>query len=258
MNSHDPSDESISFRFESDFASGEVDTIFTDDEIPIRVLKVGNAFQSATFFGDRKNELPFEYFRRFSDALKANDDLTGKKRVLLLGAGACSLPKHILSEPESNVSIVAVERDPKIVDIAREYFYLDDLEEALAKAGQSNRLEIVIEDALEFLNSSQEVFSAIVNDLFHGESQDMSLADETCLKLIKDHLMPGGLYMINHVCDESAESFLGLRNQLDALKNVFGFAQAILATDEEFSDYDNYILVASTEDRVFENAIGEY
>lgn len=250
-----PSEESLRFRFESDFAKGEVDTIYADDETPIRVLKVGDAFQSATFLGELKNELPFEYFRRFFSIARTMSHDFDECRILLLGAGALSFPKRILSEP-NNVSVVAIERDPKIIEIAREHFYVSDLEETLDSKDESRRLEIVVDDALDYLRDHDGVFAIIINDLFDGEEQVLAFEDDEGLELIRDHLLPDGLYMINYVCGEAPADFFELRKLLDKLQNVFGHAQAIIATDEEFSDFDNYILVASAIDRVFEGEIG--
>lgn len=249
-------DEAFFCRFESDFAPGEVDTIYADDEEPIRVLRIGNAFQSATYLGNRKNELPFEYFRRFDCLLEIDEGLLAKHRVLLLGAGAFSYPKHLLTR-HVGISMVAVERDPKIVEVARAHFFLDDLEEDLALHGGSQRLEIQVSDAREFLEGTTEAFSVIIDDLFDGEESDGSLATLEGFELVKRHLAPDGLFLVNYVCEESIEAQSTLHGLLDDMQGAFGHAQALLATDAEFSDFDNYILAASAADYRFEGPVIE-
>ena len=89
---------------------------------PVRVLRRGGVFQSATYLGEKCLEPVFEYYRAFGDVLGR---ASGACRVLVVGGGGCSFPKLVaLERPCARVDVVEI--DPCVVDAAGRWFYVDE------------------------------------------------------------------------------------------------------------------------------------
>lgn len=111
------------------FGEAGVFNVETSDGTPLRMLSIGDGFQSATFVGERRFEPPFAYCRALDQLLF--DAAPHAKRILLLGGGAFSYPKHALTtHPSATMDVVEI--DPAVVEIARKHFYLEELERICA------------------------------------------------------------------------------------------------------------------------------
>lgn len=67
------------------------------------------------------NSLVSDYTRFFPIGLLLNDNVIN---ILFIGGGGFSGPKYFLDN-YPNLSVDVVEIDPKVVDVAREYFFLE-------------------------------------------------------------------------------------------------------------------------------------
>lgn len=210
---------------------------------PVRVLAVGGAVQSGTYLGERRFEAPFAYYRAFEHMFEASIPV---RRVLMVGGGAYAWPKHALTRHD-DLTLDVSEIDPAITEIARRYFFLDELE---ARAGE--RLRILHEDGMKVLSSPGEPYDAIVNDSFAGDVPTRSLVGEEGAKLVKSRLTEGGLYLVNVVC---GSDLAPLQAAVESLKASFAHVHVILCTDDEFSDDDNYLVIATDGDHAFSEAI---
>lgn len=199
----------------------------------VRMLAVGRSVQSGTYLGDKRFELPFEYHRAFEHAVMAKG---AAHDVLMLGGGACAYPKHALAAHE-DMRMDVIEIDPAIVELARRWFYLDELE---ARAG--DRLSIHIGDALDYLVACGKSYDVIINDLFaSGEAVRALLSDEG-MALVKAHLRADGLYLVNTVCPPSG--YRRLQEVGEALERQFPQVEMAECTDADFSDDENYLFIA--------------
>jgi spermidine synthase len=111
----------------------------TDRKMRVLVTNPGG-FQSGMYLdGEHADtELALPYTRFYKLAPHFRPDV---KRMLMLGGGGYSFPKHVMAN-WPGVRMDVVEIDPQVTDIARKYFALkDDL-----------RLRIFHEDARNFLN----------------------------------------------------------------------------------------------------------
>lgn len=213
---------------------------------PMRVLKVGGAYQSATFFGKRRFDLPFEYMRAFDRLFGAERSGFKVRCMLAIGGGGCSYPKH-LAVTRPDVKVDVVERDGRIAHIARKHFFVDELE----KAG---RLSVVVEDGVRFLRDAGLRYDAIVVDAFDGRSLDERFLDSGTLDAAKARLTEGGMYVLNVVCDEGADGAAYLQRIMQALAGTFAHVSAVFATDEMLSDRDNFVVIATDGDYAFDGA----
>lgn len=176
--------------FDSTDASGE----------EIRLLNVDGTFQSVSYTSpELRCELACVYHREMVRVLEERGVLgrsadEAPARVLVMGGGGYSLPKYLVEHDEC-VRVSVVEIDPEITRIARESFFLDEVERAHGPAGDA-RLELVEGDAWEYLLSSGE-WDAIVNDAFSGNKPIGELGRASGMSAVREHLAEGGLYIAN-------------------------------------------------------------
>ncbi len=243
---------------------------------PIRVLYVGGGFQSASYLGDARFEPVFEYYRAFDHMFESARAIN---HVLMIGAGAYSYPKHLLTS-RNDTTIDVVEIDPAIVEIAHKHFYVDELEQRFGENGteQAGRLRTIVEDGVTFLAHAQSAaYDAVINDSFDGTNPTGLLLTPESIRQAKRCLTPGGLYLLNAVVDdeeyeeyeeregagntsnesaqEHEESPRAGINTVDAamraLSEQFAFVYEIPCIDLEFSGADNYLVIATDEPCAF-------
>lgn len=249
-------DADISLVFDADAGVACIDTVYDDAAEPVRVLKVGDAYQSATYLGKRWSEPVFEYYRAFDALFDACDAGFDIRRVLMLGGGGCSYPKHLLTSHEA-VSIDVVEADAQVAHLAKRLFFVDRLEGYLAERGEQRRFSLHVADAREYVEAGMRSYDAIINDVFAGAHPADNLIDDEGLTLVHRRLVDGGMYLVNVVCDESAQSYGALHELLCRMKAHFAYSCAIPATDEEFGGAENYIAIATDGAYRFKGAIPE-
>ena len=132
--------------------------------------------------------------------------------------------------------------------LARRYFFVDTLERTLReREGASARFNLIIDDGLGYLAGCEKRYDAICNDAFSGKTASGDLASSAGIRAVKDHLVHGGLYLINVVSDARWREFRHLIRLINELDRQFSHVEVIFATDEEFGGKDNYLVVASDE-----------
>jgi spermidine synthase len=138
---------------------------------------------------------------------------TKKLRNLVIGLGGGGLVSYIYHYLK-DVSTTAVEIDPEIVKIAKEHFGLVE---------DANRLEVIVEDGLEYLKSSGKQFQSI---LFDVDSKDQSLGiscppkeflEPKILEAVKSLLSSDGIFVLNFVCRDLTSR----AETLKTLKQIF-------------------------------------
>ncbi|MGN1360980.1 MAG: spermidine synthase [Eggerthellaceae bacterium] len=243
------------FTYPSMFGPAEVFALETEDGTPVRVLYVGGGFQSATFLGERRFQPVFAYYRAL-DALFQAD--LNHERLLLIGGGGYSYPKHLLTTRD-HTAIDVVEIDPAVIQIARDHFFLDEIEAQHGPAG-TNRLRSFAQEGLTFLESAPNAtYSAVINDSFDGTAPTAHLLSDHALEQAKRCLIPNGLYLLNLVVDEDPEDPQAqalaqrtLESVRSALTGAFSHVFEQLCVDEEIGGADNHLFVATDGPHSFE------
>ncbi len=233
---------------------------------PVRVLNVGGGYQSATYLGDRWAEPALAYYRAFDHMFEVEGSGSGGadgaaatggfriRRVLMLGGGGCSYPRHLFAA-RGGVSIDVVERDPAIAAIARRLFFVDRLERLLAERGEQDRFHLIIDDALAYLRACARSYDAIINDVYVGTAAVPGLNGAEAARLAKSRLVPGGLYLSNAVAEPSEEGYAALLGYTRELGAVFARVHVIAANDSDFGGEDNYLVIATDGDYAFSDVI---
>lgn len=109
-------------------------------------------------------------------------------RVLVVGLGAGSIPKRLLRDYPA-VTVDSVELDPAVVDIAKQYFSVQE----------DRRHRITVADGRQFLRRTDASYDLIVMDAYFAEGIPFHLVTREFLRLVKSHLRPGGMVAANIV-----------------------------------------------------------
>ena len=84
----------------------------------------------------------------------------------------------------------------EIVEIAKKYFFLDELYEKY-DVRKSGRLHVYAGNGLTRLKKTEKLYDVIINDAFRGNNPDLTFVMPETVKLIKSRLKPDGVYAIN-------------------------------------------------------------
>ena len=217
----------------------------------VRVLFVGRSIQSGTYLEPwRRFDPPFEYYRAFDRMFEEGAVPGGVSRVLALGGGGYAWPKHAIAHhPEVSVDVVEV--DPTITQIARDYFFLDDLI-VQTRCVEEGRLGLVTADACAFLDACEKTYDVIIGDCFCADSAYAPLLSPDGVRAVRNKLRDGGLYMANVVVGRDP---VPLQSLCELLATTFAHVWVLPCTDESFSSDDNYLVLATDADHEFEGAI---
>lgn len=217
---------------------------------PVRVLRQGGVFQSATYLDDRRFEPVFAYQRALDAALARGDGEapgSGARRALALGGGGYAWPKWALTR-HADLELDVVEIDSRVTEAARRWFFLDELER-LAGA----RLHLVCADGRDFMErlapriaaGAAEPYDAVVNDTFRGSEPVRALATVEAARAARSCLAPGGVYVQNVVSRGEGTDLSFLRDEVATLSAVFRHVMVAPVPDEEWAGEDNYIVFAT-------------
>ncbi|MEZ7505590.1 spermidine synthase [Flavobacterium sp. Arc2] len=84
------------------------------------------------------------------------DKIIRMDHILVLGVAGGSVVKTLVDEIKFSGRITGVEIDPEIIKLSNHYFKLDEIQQ----------LEIVIDDAFEFVLKTKEKYDLIIIDIF--------------------------------------------------------------------------------------------
>ncbi|MBM6675575.1 fused MFS/spermidine synthase [Olsenella uli] len=216
-----------------------VQTVRGEDGEPVRVLRTGAVYQSATYLDARRMEPVFAYYRAFGRLFDLRPDA---RRVLAVGGGGFAFPKLVAAE-HPGVRTDVVEIDSAVIRAARRWFFLDEaVDLARARGGD---LRVICDDGRAYLERAVGPYDAVVLDAFVGARPVRSLATVEALRLVRRALVPGGVCLMNVVSRASGSDVGFLRSVTATALEVFPHVEVTLATDETHAAEDNYLLVAS-------------
>lgn len=209
------------------------------DGTPVRVLRTGGVYQSATYLGPRRMEPAFAYYRAFG---RAFDLVPEARRVLVIGGGGFAFPKLVAAEhPQVRTDVVEI--DPAVIAAARRWFFLDEAE-AIQRAG-GGRLAVVCDDGRAVLERAEAAsYDVLVVDAFVGAEPVARLATVEAARAARRALGAHGVYLANVVSRDGGADVGFLRSVVATLSLVFDHVAILPATDEAHAEEDNYLVVA--------------
>ncbi|WP_203364492.1 polyamine aminopropyltransferase [Bacillus sp. REN10] len=116
-----------------------------------------------------------------------------KERILVLGGGDGLAVRELLKYKEVS-DITLVDLDPQMVKLADENHFLVDLNEGSLK---NNRVNIVHEDAFQFMEQAKGFYDVIIVDLPDPNNESLNkLYTLEFYSLLRNHLSPSGAIVV--------------------------------------------------------------
>lgn len=172
----------------------------------VKLMGINNENHSSMFLNS--DELVNEYTKYYHLAAHFNPDF---KRTLMLGGAGYSYPKSfLLKYPEAKIDVVEI--DPKITELAKEYFRL----------GENPRLTVYHEDGRVYLNKTKEKYDVIFGDAFTSRySIPYQLTTKEAVQKEYDILNENGVVVLNIISAIEGEKGEFLRAEYATYKNIF-------------------------------------
>ncbi|MFN7675207.1 spermidine synthase [Flavobacterium sp.] len=109
------------------------------------------------------------------------------KNILVLGVAAGSVIKTLVDEIKFEGKITGVEIDKEIITIANDFFKLDTIP----------NLEIIIDDAFEFVLKTKDKYDLIIIDIFQDTTMPNFLFEDFFINRINYLLKTNGFILFN-------------------------------------------------------------
>jgi spermidine synthase len=109
------------------------------------------------------------------------------KRTVFIGAGGAIGPRAFhMHDPQMEIDVVDI--DPKVLQIAREHFFLQD----------DPRIRTIAQDGRMFLEDADEAYDCVVLDAFTiGGRIPFHLVTKEFLELCRQRMTDGGVFIMN-------------------------------------------------------------
>ena len=145
-------------------------------------------------------------------------------KILVLGVAGGSVIKTLVDEIHFEGKITGVEIDKAIIGIANEYFHLDQIQ----------NLEIIIDDAFEFVLKTKDKYDLIIIDIFQDVRMPNFLFEAFFIDRICLLLNPKGFVLFNTMLLNEKQKQLNLEffNAFDSAK----YTATILHKMEELNE----------------------
>lgn len=222
------------------YGKAHIYAIRDEDGRDKRLLEIGGGVQSATYLDANWTDLTFRYHCIFDRAFEVHKNL---ETVLMFGGGGFSYPKYLVSHhPHARIDVV--EPDAEILQIARQYFFLDRLEKEY-ETKENKRLRIFNTEGRPYLKTCPDLYDLVLNDAFTGKTPAQTLASLEADFEIKQILKPHGIYMINVASALEGRHSALLKAQVRTLRQAFSYVTILPSYRNLPEDRDNYVLAAS-------------
>ena len=227
-------------RIETDYGYIQIEDTTSRGEL-VRLYRHNGAFSSGTFLREEKKyDIVFDYPKKYEEAFRFLE----VRKALMIGGAAYQYPKYFISHHEGTLDVVEI--DPASEEIARKWFFLDDLYEDF-NLYENGRLNCITADARDWLASTDQKYDVIFNDAFSGASPVMKLATMEAATSIHEHLSENGIYMSNAIGIVYGEGSDFLKSLMATTQKVFRHVYVMYTNPEDRSGTTkgNYMMMAS-------------
>ncbi len=139
------------------------ESVYISEKFGVRTLHIGSDTVQSAMRIARPNDLEVSYTRSMMAFLLFAPD---PREVVMIGLGGGSLAKFIYHRlPRAHIT--AVEVNPRVVDIARQYFFVPD---------NDARLDVIVTDGADYVQRERLDADVIVIDGYDAESQVEALS----------------------------------------------------------------------------------
>ena len=151
----------------------------------------------------------FGYTRYFHMPYLFADDPDEIDRVLFVGGGGFSGPKRFVEEYDATVDVVEI--DPEVIDVAKEYFAVEE----------SEQLNVHNADGRRFLQETDHTYDLIVMDAYKKDKVPFQLTTVEFMQLANDRLSPNGMLFANLISAPSGPASKFYRAEYRTMEQVF-------------------------------------
>lgn len=150
--------------------------------------------------------------------------------ILVLGVAGGSVIKTLVDEIDFEGKITGVEIDNSVITIANEYFHLD----------QIKNLEIIIDDAFEFVLKTKKKYDVVIIDVFQDTKMPNFLFETFFINRICYLLQPKGFILFNTMILNEKQKQLNLD-----FFNAFDVSEYIVTKLHKVKELNELIVVES-------------
>lgn len=172
--------------------SNIIDTVHTKDGIltvigkgNMLALRNGSVGYSCIYTDQSIFQPIFEDVQDIIDTFHNSYDI---ENTLILGGGCCTIPRFIIKRFDNSVYIDSVEYMSEIIDITKKYF-LTGIE--------TDKLNIINDDAFKFINETESIYDVIFVDLFNGGKIVDDVISESFIESINKHMKSEAIAIVN-------------------------------------------------------------
>ncbi len=203
------------------------------DRSGTRLLYINGLLHSGMVIGE-PDSLPFEYTKMFVLGPLVLDRSEGLS-TLFIGGGGFSGPKFFANH-YPDMRVVAVEIDQRVVEVARDFFHLNEF---------SGRMEVVVMDGRRYLLLTDEEFDVVVLDAYSKNYIPFHLATSEFFELLRSRMSEGGVVVSNVIASLSGPASAILWAYVRTMREHFPNVVIVPVSSGDPFDVQNVIVVAS-------------
>ena len=193
-----------------------------------RKMVVGNTIQS---INPDSPACPKLYWGQMSDSIK--ERFTDIQNILILGLGGGTLA-HLLSRAYPDVNITSVEYDEVMIQLAKEYFYVDKIPNH--KIIHEDALRIVVEpEENDIAPSSVDL---LIVDVLNGDKYPDLGKTGNFISAVKRLIRPGGHVVFSRIYTEFFQEEVNIF--VDSLENYFSEVETEVVAG--YTNSDNLLI----------------
>jgi len=173
-------------------------------------LNEGHAIHSLYYPGDAIQPLsngPWDYFA-VAPFFQANERPAAIKDVCIIGLAGGTVAQRMDQIYGAGVKIDGVEIDPKIVDVARQFFNLD-----------ASHVNVIVQDGRYYMRTTNKRYDVIAADAYHQPYIPFQLTTQEFFREAYDHLNDNGTFIVN--AGRSNTDFRLVNVISDTMRSVF-------------------------------------
>lgn len=181
-------------------------------------------------------DLVFDYTKYYSLYKIFNPEM---KQALVIGGGAYSIPKALLSEPSLEIVDVA-EIEPSLYELGKKYF----------RVPLDGRLKNQIIDGRRWLKQTEKEYDLIFSDVYYSlYSLPVHFTTEEFFKLAKSRLSGNGVFMANLIGNLDSRPPSLIFSEMKTLRAVFPRSYFFAVNSPDPKRTQNIIFVGLNNDR---------
>ncbi|HPD73761.1 MAG TPA: class I SAM-dependent methyltransferase [bacterium] len=193
-----------------------------------RKMVVGNTIQS---INPDSPACPKLYWGQMSDSIK--ERFTDIQNILILGLGGGTLA-HLLSRSYPEVDITSVEYDEVMIQLAKEYFYVDKIPNH--RIIHEDALRIVIEPEENDIAPSS--LDLLIVDVLNGDKYPDLGKTGNFISAVKRLIRPGGHIVFSRIYTEFFQEEVNIF--VDSLENYFSEVETEVVAG--YTNSDNLLI----------------